>query len=341
MKILIGDKIKIGNEELIVREWDFKEDAERVSSLLELVFENELQSKGLSIQALFEEFRTLQPFLKFIGMFSSNFKHALDGFVVENQNKEIISSVNVGYALSHWEIAMVATHPDYRRKGLARLLVTKGIEHAKNLGAKMCVLEVLDINEPAYNLYKSLKFIHYDSVTRKKLEPEYLEETLLVELPEEYLLSETKRNKKTNQARYELDLRVTPDKVQEFHPVNRKKYHKPFLIRMIRPIVRIFIKIKSKDWIVYREDKLVATLSSRVSNKQGSPHRIDLMIDIDHRENLVEPLLSYCLDYIKKNKINEQNTIIEMRSSDKEYTKISEKYNFQEIETMHLLGLKL
>jgi ribosomal protein S18 acetylase RimI-like enzyme len=341
MKTLSENKIKIGKEELTVREWNFKDDLQKVSSLLELVFENELQSKGLSIQSFFNEIRTLMPFLKFIGIFSSNFQHSFDGFVVENHNKEIIASVNVGYALSHWEIAMVATHPNYRRKGLARLLVTKAIEHAKNLGAEMCALEVLNVNEPAYNLYKSLNFIHYDSVTRKKLEPENLDEIPFVELPEGYILSETKRNKKTNQSRYELDLRVTPEDVQEFHLVNRKRYHRPLLIRMIRPIARIFVKIESKSWTVYRKDKLVATLSSRVSNKEGSPHRIDLMIDLDHREKLVEPLLAYCLDYIKKNKINEQNTIIEMRTSDEKYKKISKKYNFTEIETMHLLGLKL
>jgi len=341
MRILARDKIKLDNEELIVREWDFKEDVERVSSLLELVFENELQSKGLSTQAVFDEFRALQPFLKFLGIFSSNFKHSLDGFVVENQKGEIIASVNVGFALSHWEIAMVATHPDYRRKGLARMLVNKAIEHAKNLGAKMCVLEVLNINEPAYNLYKSLNFVHYDSITRKKLEPENLEETPLVEIPEGYFLSELKRNKKTNQVRYELDLRSTPEDVQVFHPIDRKRYHRPFLIRLIRPIARLFIKIKSKHWTIYREDKLVATMSTRVSNKEGSPHRIDLMIDTLHRENLVEPLLTYSLDYIKKNKTSEQNTIIEMRTSDEEYKKVSEKHKFIEIETMHLLGLKL
>ncbi len=341
MKTKSESKMEIKNEELTVREWDFKKDVEKVSSLLEVVFENELQSKGLSVKAFFDEYKALLPFLKFLGIFSSNFKHSLDGFVIENQNEEIIASVNVGFALSYWEIAMVATHPVYRRKGLARMLVTRAIEHAKNLGAKMCALEVLDINEPAYNLYKSLNFIHYDSVTRKKLEPKNLEEIPFIELPEGYLLSEIKRNKKTNQARYELDLRVTPEEVQAFHPVNRKKYHRPILIRMIRPVARLFIKMKSKHWTIYKEDKLVATMSSRVSSKEGSPHRIDLMIDTNHRENLVEPLLTYCLDYIKKNKINEQNTIIELRSSETEYVKVSEKYNFIDIETMHLLGLKL
>ena len=341
MKTTTRDKIKIDNEELLVREWNFKKDVDRVSSLLEIVFENELQSKGLSVQVIFDEFKALQPFLKVLGIFSSNFKHTLDGFIVENQNEEIISSVNVGYALSHWEVAMVATHPNYRRKGLARMLVTRAIEHAKSLGAEMCVLEVLDINEPAYNLYKSLNFIHYDSVTRKKLESENLNEIPLVELPEGYLLSETKRNKKTNQARYELDLKVTPEEVQAFHPVNRRRYHRPFLIRMIRPIARIFIKIRSKHWTVHKDDELVATMSIRVSTKEGSPHRIDLMIDNKHRENLIEPLLTYCLDYINKNKINEQNTIVEFRSSEIEYAKFCEKYNFIDIETMHLLGLKL
>jgi ribosomal protein S18 acetylase RimI-like enzyme len=92
--------------------------------------------------------------MKFTGIFSKNFKHTLDGYVFENEDREIVASVNIGYGIFHWEVAMVATHPDYRRRGLARQLVTAAINHAKELGAKLIVLEVLDINEPAYKLYR-------------------------------------------------------------------------------------------------------------------------------------------------------------------------------------------
>jgi len=340
---MIGDevlKIQVENEELYLRKWDFKKDHEKVSKLLEIVFEKELESKGLTMKAVFEEYKSMQPFLKILSVFNKNFKHALDGFVVENPKGEIIASVNIGYGIYHWEVSMVATHPDYRRKGLARKLVTQAINHAKNLGAKICILEVVDINEPAYNLYKSLGFIHYDSVSRYKLEYDKLSLITSFEIPENYELKELERNKKTNQERYELDVLSTPEETQMFHPVNKKKYQKPLLIRLIRPLALFFIKLKFKQWTIYNNGKLVGTLFVNLARDENSPNRIEVMLDPEHSLILAKPLLTHGLRYLKDNLAFEQNTIVELRSSDNNQISVCEEYSFTVIETMHLLGLK-
>ena len=215
---------KLDNSRLEMRPWNFEADHEGVIKLLDIVFEKELESKGLDVKVIFDEFKSIRPLLSFVGIFSKKFKHSMDGFVFENEEGEIIASVNIGYSIFHWEVAMVATHPDYRRRGLARRLVTAAIDHAKELGAKLCVLEVLEVNEPAYNLYRSLGFVHFDSVTRQKLDFEKLSEILMIELPQEYDLRKCDRSKKSNQARYELDLKTTPADVQIFHPVDKRKY---------------------------------------------------------------------------------------------------------------------
>ncbi|MGY5858471.1 MAG: GNAT family N-acetyltransferase, partial [Candidatus Thorarchaeota archaeon] len=161
---------KLDNSKMKMRAWDFEKDHEHVIKLLEIVFEKELESKGLNVKVVFDEFKSIRPLLRFLGVFSKKFKHSMDGFVYENEEGVIVASVTIGYSIFHWEVAMVATHPDYRRRGLARKLVNAAIDHAKELGAKLCVLEVLDVNEPAYNLYRSLGFVHFDSVTRQKLD---------------------------------------------------------------------------------------------------------------------------------------------------------------------------
>ena len=162
----MSTKIGLENSELKMREWDFEEDQEDVIKLLDIVFEKELESKGLNVKAIFDEFKSIRPLMNFLGIFSKNYRHGFDGFVFENEDGEIVASVNIGYSLYYWEVAMVATHPDYRRRGLARQLVTTAINHAKELGAQLCVLEVLEENEPVYKLYRSLGFVHYDSITR-------------------------------------------------------------------------------------------------------------------------------------------------------------------------------
>ena len=168
---------KLDNSELKMRAWDFENDHEDVIALLEIVFEKELESKGLNVKVIFDEFKSIRSLFNFLGIFSKKYKHSMDGFVFENEDGVIVASVNIGYSIFHWEVAMVATHPDYRRRGLARKLVTASINHAKELGAKLCVLEVLDENEPAYKLYRSLGFIHFDSITRQKLDFKKLSET--------------------------------------------------------------------------------------------------------------------------------------------------------------------
>ena len=335
-------EFSIGEDTYNMRAWVFKEDREAVSKLLDIVFEKELESKGITVRALFDEYQTIMPFLKFMSVFSKNYKHTLDGFVVENANEDIVASVNIGYSIFHWEIAMVATHPDHRRRGLAKKLVTQAIEHAKNLGAKMCILEVRDINEPAYNLYKKLGFVHYDSVSRLKISPEDLQElTDRVGLPTRYNQCELKRSKKINQERFELNVKITPEEVQNFHPISRKRFHKPLMIRIIRPIVRLFLNVKPNDWLVYLGEELKATMNVHLSRKEGSNHRIDIKVDSEHSESLFEYLLNFGLHFLKNNFTVEQNTVVEIRSSDVQQIEICKKYSFEEVEIMHLLGLKL
>ncbi len=331
----------IGEDVYRMRSWDFKEDREDVSKLLDIVFEKELESKGITVRALFDEYKSMMPLLKLLGIFNKNFRHTLDGFVFENEQNEVIASVNIGYGISHWEIAMVATHPDHRRKGLAKKLVTQAINHAKNLGAKMCILEVRDMNEPAYNLYKKLGFVHYDSVTRLKYTPEKLQElSNNLEIPSKYNMGELNRNKTTNQERYELTLRTTPEEVQNFHPISRKRFHSPLLIRIIRPIAGLLLNVKPNAWLVYLEDELIATMNIFLSRKEGSNHRLDIKMDSKHTEILFESLLNFGLHFVKKNYTIEQNTVVELRSSDEKQMEICKEYSFEEIETMHLLGLK-
>lgn len=329
---------EIGNLEM--REWNFNKDHEGVIRLLEIVFEKELESKGINVKVVFDEFKSIRSLLNFLGIFSKKYKHSMDGFVFENEEGVIVASVTIGYSIFHWEVAMVATHPDYRRRGLARRLVTTAINHAKELGAKLCVLEVLDVNEPAYKLYTSLGFIHFDSITRQKIGFSKLSEIPLVNLPEGYEIRKNDRSKKSNQARYDLDLRVTPEDVQIFHPVDKRKYFKPLLIRMIRPIAKLLLKFNHHEWLIYNEGNPVGHLSVSPSRQEGSPHRIEMMLDPAHNHVLSEPVLAYCLDTLKKNTTIEENILVEFRTSEKLQLENARKLGFVDIETMHRLGLK-
>ena len=55
-------------------------------------------------------------------------------------------------------ILNLAVHPGQRRRGIARRLLTEGLNQARTLGAGVAWLEVRPSNSPALNLYASLGF---------------------------------------------------------------------------------------------------------------------------------------------------------------------------------------
>lgn len=72
-------------------------------------------------------------------------------------------SIVVGYCL-YWELAHdldihnIAVHPEYRRNGVGRAILTHIIEAARCVGAHNITLEVRKSNEAAQALYRSLGF---------------------------------------------------------------------------------------------------------------------------------------------------------------------------------------
>jgi predicted GNAT family acetyltransferase len=56
-------------------------------------------------------------------------------------------------------IANVAVHPSYRRRGIARQLTIRAIEHIRDHGASAAWLQVREENEAAIRLYHSLGFV--------------------------------------------------------------------------------------------------------------------------------------------------------------------------------------
>jgi len=90
-------------------------------------------------------------------------------FLNELQNKFAVYFVAIhedkliGYA-GMWlfsgeaHVTTIAVHPDFRGRGLGKMLMNTLIDYAKKQGADTMVLEVRPSNIPALNLYKGLGF---------------------------------------------------------------------------------------------------------------------------------------------------------------------------------------
>ena len=77
--------------------------------------------------------------------------------VAENAGK-IVGYAGIWLISDEGHITNVAVHPDFRKKGVARRLVTFLFEIAERSGVNMYTLEVRVSNREAISLYKSLDF---------------------------------------------------------------------------------------------------------------------------------------------------------------------------------------
>lgn len=328
------------SEDLIKRPLHFRKDFEKIITLLELVFAEEIKARGMDIRAELITYKRLLPLLKLLGLFSKTFRYTMDGFVFETKDKQI-ASVNTSSLGNHWEIAMVATHPDYRRKGLARDLVTDAINFVKDKRGIMCVLDVRSENTPAYDLYRDLGFIHYDSIAEMKLTPENWPESTDLPIPGEYTITKIKRDKQTSMQRYELQVKETPEEVQQFLPVDKKRFKNSKLKNLLRPIMVRLFSMKLNSWLIYFKEELIGTIFVHFNRSGENPHRVELVIDPDHQEKLAKSMLSIALTKISDSGFTNKNTLMTIRSSNSELMAILKKIGFEIVENNHKLGLKL
>lgn len=327
--------------EYVMRPINLKKDFDELIPFYDQIFEKELVAKGASVEAMLNEMKSLMPLFKFLGVFSKNFRHVFDGFVYEDKDGKIVSTVNIGFSGNYWEIAMVATHQDHRRKGLARKLIDKSIMHAKKHDASLCILEVLEENEPAYNLYVDKGFVHYDTQVKLKLENGSLEKMAKQDFPEGYTIEKRKQDNNTGKALYDLEVRATPESVLSFHPINEIKYKKSFLMRLVRPFVLLFIRSKANRYVIKHINEIVGNVYVGAGRSDKDCHKLDLIIDPKHQEKLTEPIIKYALNYLKNNSKYELNTVTIIRKTDSTILKTMLKLGFTVFETDHRLGLKM
>lgn len=133
-----------------------------VADLIELCFEREMDASGRSFIA---EMRTLAHWgwllraLTDLGLsqyiWSQGFVWVDDGRVVGS-----VSAQPDPNRSGVWLIANVATHPNHRRRGIARSLMHATLNHIQQRGGHTVLLQVDDDNLPAFDLYRDLGFVH-------------------------------------------------------------------------------------------------------------------------------------------------------------------------------------
>lgn len=92
---------------------------------------------------------------------SSHFQAALQNSEIRliKRNQQIIAFIVWQRVLDEIELHLIATTPEYRRQGLAQLLITAMLEEAQMHSTNRIFLEVRQSNENAQKLYQKNGFI--------------------------------------------------------------------------------------------------------------------------------------------------------------------------------------
>ena len=236
--------------------------------------------------------KKLWPLFRVLLLISPSMKDMMLGYVWEEDGKRI-GTANIGRRGKGdtWMVSNVAVLPDHRRKGIARKLVEACLQLGRERGAKKIILDVIDGNLPAQQLYERLGFVNYTTSVTLEFEPT----ASLTEQawPTGYTISPYAGS--DWQPRYQLAQRTTPPVVQEYEPITESVYRVPAAARILMPLMaRLTGTVTRRYKVLAANGQIVAIGRYDVRPKKGGFNHFFVSLDPAYSE-VALPLITRLL----------------------------------------------
>lgn len=229
-------------------------DLPAVADLIELCFASTMDNDGQRYIADMRRASRDDGFLRWASHMTESASLPLTGFVWEEDsrivgNASLIPFRDQGKRI--YLIANIAVHPEYRRRGIARLLTQRAMKYGWDKKASALWLHVRDDNPGAIGLYNELGFLEIARRTTWAARPD------------------------PNFPRPATDIQIVPrhprfwslqqDWLRRLHP-DALGWYRSFNINSLRPglmnwFYLLFVDVNIKQWAAVRGDRLLATLS--------------------------------------------------------------------------------
>lgn len=304
--------------------------------LIELAFGEALDP--LSRETL-QEMRALAwllgPIFWLLNAIGSPLADTFNGYVWVEEGR-IVGNVTVHRRQGEkqgWFISNLAVHPHHRHKGIARHLVSAGLELARQKGARRINLEVRANNITARRLYESLGFREVDSASRMRMHPltsarPVSSEGYTVELvrPDQWprLLQLTKDT-------------LSPE-AREIMPGEEETYRRSWPRRLASGVGDLLNGRTTYHLAAQRRDEIAGVVTLRTGGLLR-PHVLTLMVHPAHRCLVEEMLLTSALSALKTDR--SRNLVAKIHPSYDHARRVFAQYGFTEEETLELLTLSL
>lgn len=266
-----------------IRPINLARDMSRVMYLLNRVFSASLDAEGRrALNSMSNQPALMLQLHRLSKRIAPGFIYELNGQIIGNVS--LIPTASKGRII----IANVAVHEDFRRRGIARMMLEATLEYLDNYQIKTVMLQVDVENKGARQLYFDLGFKTVGSTTLWSAMPNSWHELGVVHSADIRLL-----RAKENQQAYALDCATFSRDLCWPDPIERNVYHGNWW-----KWIDNFLNGKSAEsWVVTAGDKLhgVGTIWS----EWGQPHRITVRVTPEQREAYLAPLVAQLLQRLK------------------------------------------
>lgn len=229
-------------------------DLPAVADLVELCFDDTMDSEGRRYVQDMRRSGKDNAFLKWASRAAESTSLPLTGYIWE-ENGRIVGNTSLVPFRNHkhrlYLIANVAVHPDHRRKGIARALTERAIQHVRDKKVDDIWLHVRDDNPAAIHLYETLGFSERARRTTWKAATDSH-----VQLLDTDIAITNRHPTHWETQRYWLS-RLYPDLFA---------WHRNWNFNTLRPglwgwLTLLFVDINIRQWAATRHNNLLATLA--------------------------------------------------------------------------------
>lgn len=251
------------NDHPNIRPLNMLRDLSAVADLIELCFSSTMDNDGQRYLSDMRRASRDDSFLHWASHMAETASMPLTGYIWE-QDGRIVGNASLIPFRDHGKrvylIANVATHPDFRRRGIGRALTQRAMQQARAKNAAAIWLHVRDDNPGAIKLYEELGFQEIARRTAWYASPDLISES-------RSQIEIVPRHPRFWPLQLDWLHRLYPDSLSWYHSWNLNDMRPGFW----NWIYLLFVDFNIRQWAAVRNDELLATLTWMPQGSKSEP----------------------------------------------------------------------
>ena len=277
----------------------------------------------------------LRPLLWWLAVTSPDFHEYHSGFVWVEEG-QIVGTMHITRPNSHarrWLISNVAVQSEYRGRGIARSLMERALDWAREQGGKAVFLRARRDNAAAWSLYQHLGFQPlYDSV-----------ELRLDRVPTVRRVSSDNAILVPYRSQQWLQVRnmaraIIPSQARWLEPIRVSDFHPTLERRLSEWWAGLTKGFKVHRLVARRDEQIIAALAVKIATRRGA-HSLLIRVRPDCRGQVEEMLVTEALRRLEAHP--NKRTLINLPVNYAEIMDVLQRYGFKEQKTLALMRRSL